>query len=296
MKRFQVQLPALWGMVCLYACLTSLWVLVLDPAYLLTADFLMVRISLVGFLLVRAYFCRSSELSLWHVLDALLVYMLLGIFYGETAHLNTLAFPKLDALFYRWDELLFGCQPALEFSQNYCSAFFSELMFMAYFSYYLMPLLALAVIWWRVRSEFIRFSSLLLSAYFIYYVIFILLPAAGPQYFFEAPLNEIQGQGMFAELVKWVQAIGEAPTAAFPSSHVGIGIILLILLYRLQSVLFYIYLPFVGMLCFSTVYIKAHYLVDVLAGFLSAPVVLWIATSFYLHWNQRKKAAEKAVV
>ena len=49
--------------------------------------------------------------------------------------------------------------------------------------------------------------------------------------------------------------------------------------------LFWIYIPFSILLLFSTVYIKAHYVVDVLAGLLSAPIVLSLNLFIYKKLN-----------
>ena len=67
---------------------------------------------------------------------------------------------------------------------------------------------------------------------------------------------------------------GERPTAAFPSSHVSICLTLLLLAWHSRcKPLFYTLIPFAVLLFFSTVYIKAHYAVDALAGLLSGLAV-----------------------
>ena len=72
---------------------------------------------------------------------------------------------------------------------------------------------------------------------------------------------------------------GEHPTAAFPSSHVGISIIALLLAWRSRSKgLVFALLPFVVLICFATVYIRAHYAIDVLGGIIAA-------IAFYFLWN-----------
>ncbi|MCZ8284097.1 MAG: phosphatase PAP2 family protein, partial [Bacteroidia bacterium] len=43
----------------------------------------------------------------------------------------------------------------------------------------------------------------------------------------------------------------------------------------------FVTLPFVVGICFATVYIKAHYLVDVIAGMISAPVCIVLSRNMY---------------
>ena len=68
-------------------------------------------------------------------------------------------------------------------------------------------------------------------------------------------------------MVQNTQQVGERPTAAFPSSHVGISTLIFILILKIRryiffSMLFPIYLALVA----ATVYIQAHYVIDVIAG------------------------------
>jgi membrane-associated phospholipid phosphatase len=74
--------------------------------------------------------------------------------------------------------------------------------------------------------------------------------------------------------------MAERPTAAFPSSHVGIICIIWILSFRYAPTLLKIIIPIGILLFLSTVYIKAHYLIDVFGGIISAPIFYWL--SLYL--------------
>ena len=76
--------------------------------------------------------------------------------------------------------------------------------------------------------------------------------------------------GFCYHLVESAHQAGERPTAAFPSSHVGITTILMILAGRTRSRwLFFCLLPLFLLMCFATVYIQAHYAIDVFAGLVS---------------------------
>ena len=73
----------------------------------------------------------------------------------------------------------------------------------------------------------------------------------------------------------------EEPTGAFPSSHVGIALILSYVAYKHQKTLFYFCLPFAIGICFATVYLKAHYLVDVLAAIITVPIFIYLSGYVY---------------
>ena len=78
-----------------------------------------------------------------------------------------------------------------------------------------------------------------------------------------------------------LQEIAEEPTGAFPSSHVGIILILAYLCYKEMPKLFWVTLPFAIAICFATVYLKAHYLIDVIAGIISVPVIFKLSDFIY---------------
>ncbi len=201
---------------------------------------------------------------------------LLGYVYGETALLNHVFFTEdLDPIFINLDEAVFGFQPAIEFSKTFPQVWFSELMNLGYFSYYFMPVVVSLVVYFTERDFAEKVVFLIISSFLIYYLIFIVFPVTGPQFYFKPPLSGVPVTGIFSRAVKAVQEIGEHPTGAFPSSHVGMALIFLRICRKSSVVMFWILIPFVFLILFATVYIKAHYAVDVIGGILSAPLVLF---------------------
>lgn len=219
--------------------------------------------------------------KVWVTLSFIFVYALLSVLYKETASLNQLFFPPIDAHLLELDQKLFGFQPSLMFSEQLNQAFFSELFFMGYFSYYLMPIAILVYLYVRFPEKIQEFGFYLIGSFIVYYLFFILIPAYGPQFYFNAPQNQIEAQGLFGNLIKIIQKNGEAPTAAFPSSHVGIAYIMLVWLFRNKLKLRYFLAPFVFILTFSTIYIKAHWAIDSLVGLLSVVLVYPLVTYIY---------------
>ena len=67
------------------------------------------------------------------------------------------------------------------------------------------------------------------------------------------------------------------PRDCFPSGHTEIPLITLWLAYRFKRRLFWVYLPIVmGLVC-STVYLRYHYVIDVIAGMALAGIVILLA-------------------
>ena len=241
---------------------------------------------------------------------------LLAWWYPDTYELNRV-FDNLDHVFCGWEQALFGCQPALAFARDFPSPVVSELMSMGYASYY--PMIALVTFFYFFcrYGEFERASLVILASFFAYYVAFVLVPVAGPTFYYKAVgLDSIArgvfpalgdyfnthhdclptpgyADGVFYDLVEQAKAAGERPTAAFPSSHVGISTVCMLLAaHTRQRRLVWTMMPFYVLLCLSTVYIQAHYAIDALAGLVSGGV-LYAALMWLSRGNVTKKQGKR---
>ncbi|MBE6294335.1 MAG: phosphatase PAP2 family protein [Bacteroidales bacterium] len=229
---------------------------------------------------------------------------LLSYWYPDTFEFNRI-FPNLDHIFAGTEYALFHCQPSLLFD-SVCSGFWwREAFNLGYWSYY--PMIATVIIWYFFKrpQQIEQCTFVVIASFYLYYIIYIFLPVAGPQFYFPAidsnlvaagPYPEIGNyfnmhpeiaipqagkDGLFTSLVSMAQASGERPTAAFPSSHIGISTILILLAYRAKKGLALTLFPLYILLCCATVYIKAHYLVDAIAGLVSGVIFYLLTNSIY---------------
>lgn len=238
--------------------------------------------------------------------------LLLSWWYPDTYEINRL-FPNLDHVFAQTEQWVFGFQPALVFHQVMPGAVFSELMDLGYAAYY--PMIAAVILYYFFKryGEFERASFVVLAAFFIFYVIFIALPVTGPQYYFPAIGMDKAAEGIFPNLYDYFNShnermvspgykdgffyhlvesahdAGERPTAAFPSSHVGITTIIMLLAWRSGSRwLFWILFPLFVLMCFATVYILAHYAIDAIVGLIVGVMMYYGLMWSTRHWKPLK--------
>lgn len=217
--------------------------------------------------------------------------LLLGYFYSETDYLNNLFFTEdLDPIFVNMELKIFGTQLSEYFSQVLPSNNFAELMYFGYFSYYLLiigvPLLIYFKLGHKVAEKAI---FIVINSFLIYYFVFIIFPVSGPQFYFENSAQNLPQGYIFGWFIRTLQQFGEAPTAAFPSSHVSICLMLVWICYRNLKKLLLLVIPISILLIFSTVYIKAHYAVDVIAAFIATPIVYFISNKLYSYLNLKLK-------
>ena len=280
-------IPKVWFSVLLYFAIIELVIIFTKPSLFLDWNFILTRVIFVFAFTFSVIIKRKISKNFFQLLQNILVFALMTFLYKETAMLNTLIFPKIDEFLSNLDQNIFKFQPSIEFSKHFNSLFFSELFYFGYFCYYLLPLVVFGILYKFLPQKIEEFGFILITSFLLYYFIFIIIPAEGPQFYFTFPDNYIEAQGIFGNAIKLIQKNGEAPTAAFPSSHVGISWIVIFWLYQNLRKSVKYFLPFVILLMFSTVYIKAHYFVDVVAGFLTAPIVFFLTFKFYKFLNHK---------
>lgn len=300
----QIRFLAVEKLNLLYNLFTTLLIIIFfnrlnDPQAMLLGRFF---IAFATFAVIYVYTKFPSMAT--RLLRVVSQMALLSYWYPDTFEFNRI-FPNLDHLFATLESDLFGCQPALLFDQVCSGLFWREAFNMGYWLYY--PMIALVSFYYFFcrPKEAERCTFVIMASFFLYYIIYIFLPVAGPQFYFPVIGEEIaaagpypelgdyfnlhpeitiaqEGKGgLFTELVGMAQGAGERPTAAFPSSHIGVTTILVMLAYRAKKWLFAVMFPVYVLLCCATVYIKAHYLVDAIAGLVTGVLVYYLTTWLY---------------
>ena len=84
----------------------------------------------------------------------------------------------------------------------------------------------------------------------------------------------------------WIYQVFEAPGAAIPSSHVAIALCTVSFSFCYLRRIRYPHLLVAVLLCLATVYCRYHYLVDVLAGILTAVVLVPLGNWLYFRFDE----------
>ena len=288
-----------WVTVC-YVLFTLMLILFSATRLHNTEAMIWGRVRIVATMLAVYAVYRMVPCRLTRFIRVVVQLSLLSWWYPDTYELNRI-FPNLDHVFASVEQVIFGFQPALAFPQAMPWPWFSELMDLGYASYY--PMIAVVTLFYFFcrYQEFLRASFIILTSFFLYYLIFIFVPVVGPTFYYQAVGVEEIARGVFVDLgayfethqeclpspgwtdgffyslVENAKEAGERPTAAFPSSHVGVSTILMLLVWHTRNrYLFYILLPLFVLLCFSTVYIQAHYAIDAFAGLLTGAAIYYL--------------------
>ena len=204
------------------------------------------------------------------------------LFFPESILLSQLFYGgrSLDAFFARADGWLFGFQPALEMHRALpAHPALVETFFFGYFM--LLP------------AHHRRLVGALLPAappgggagphrhhrlLPLMFVFFALFPVQGPKYYFAELRSAWYGNFHGYLITGFMRGAFDRMNlagAAFPSSHVVIATVALLLNRRHNPALAWAFLPLTLLLYASTVYLYAHYAVDVLAGLAVGLLLAW---------------------
>lgn len=191
-----------------------------------------------------------------------------------------------DAMLLSWDKHLFGIEPTL-YMQRFISPPLTAWMQFAYaFHLYVIPLVACFIYLYRSRDRFREMMCGLVVISFFGILGYLIVPAIGPEFtlrgLYTVPLT--QPLALFNRQIEFMN-FARIRRDCFPSLHVGMSFLVWLYAWRNSKRLFWILSPFILSLWVSTVYLRYHYAVDCIAGFILAPLCYWLANALYQRYG-----------
>jgi membrane-associated phospholipid phosphatase len=197
--------------------------------------------------------------------------------FEEMGQLVHLIYPGwYDAKLIAFDHWLTGVNPPL-WLERFAHPALNEFMQFAYFTYFLYPLILGGILYFR-RDFQSYWAVMTYSAvgYAFGYVIAILFPVQSPWFTLAGMWHGELAGGPFTALINLIEKCGRVHGAAFPSQHVAGAMAALWGAWRHQRRVFWAFLPFVVCMCISTVYVRNHYVADVLGGLVTGTLGYWL--------------------
>jgi membrane-associated phospholipid phosphatase len=195
----------------------------------------------------------------------------------------------LDAL----DRQIFGVQPVL-WAERLITPARTELMSLLYLNFFwIAPSTSVLLLARRNWPAFRAATLAVVVCFYLGYALYVIFPAAPPRlvlvYEFKRTLQGYPH--LFSNLsARAFELLPVDSRAAFPSLHAAVSLVALVCAWRYLRAWFWALLPFVLGLWASTIYLRHHYAVDLLAGFALAPVALWAAPRLDRWWTARQRA------
>ncbi|MGH8022275.1 MAG: phosphatase PAP2 family protein [Limisphaerales bacterium] len=120
---------------------------------------------------------------------------------------------------------------------------------------------------------------------------YILVPAVGPQTYLAGRYTEDLRGRSISHAVDYIMRNWNVSFDCFPSLHVAIPLLLTFYIRRYRPKWFIPMLAYVACMCCATLYLRYHYLIDVIAAFAFAPAAYFINDFALSRWPGEKIAA-----
>lgn len=261
--------------------------IIIDRQLCMGLFFLLVNI-LVFYLIKLANPCKNKVIQFFRLFYGQAFY---AIYFPECINLSQLFYNNrsFDKLFADLDYLIFHYQPAEEFSKAFINNhYINELFFFSYFAYYLLITAGWWILFMRNKKSTAVYCFFITTASFgILYIWYTFFPVKGPKFYIDS-LHDVwysNFQGFFfTNLMKKIFDTSNLGGAAFPSSHVAISLLALFLNRNHNKYLMPVIFPLTITLMLSTVYLYAHYFVDVIGGIFAAIILYTYVPLLYQYF------------
>ena len=197
----------------------------------------------------------------------------------------------VDASLIAWDDYLLGFQPAI-YLEPFITAELTDFMYFSYSSFLIYILLFTMYLY--VKKKKVAFRETLVSViltFYIGYIGYVVFPAVGPKFtmshLFETSLSGTFVTDRLSFLINY--EISEYTRRdCFPSLHNGVILLIQLFAFKHEKIYAYLFFPFAIALFISTLYLRYHYFVDMIAGFLLAIIIFYLGPVMNNHWEKKR--------
>jgi len=210
---------------------------------------------------------------------------LMGLTYKELTYLIPRIHPRdFDSVLAAIDHRIFGVHPTVWLEQ-FTWPPLTEALQLTYSTYYFLPLV-LGVVLWKTDSleRFHFFVFVVVVGFYVSYLGYIAVPAIGPRFLpsiSEAQTTPLTGLLFFQPVRRMLDSAEGITRDCFPSGHTELTLLVLYYARKFHRRTFWWLLPFGAGIVLSTVYLRYHYVVDVVAGVVVAFAIIAITRPLF---------------
>lgn len=272
---------------CFLGALTVVFAF-MDAAPVDRALFFILNLAIVAAVCTTASM-RTRPKVLQLAYDFYPVPMILLVFKEVHVLIQSMLREDLDHAFIAIDRALFGTDPTVWVTQ-FTTPALTELLQIAYVSYYAL-MLALGIELYRRadRGAFTTVIFAILYGFFLSYAGYIIFPAVGPRFTlhdFDSLNAELPGLWLSNGIRDFINAGESIPKGAanahalaqrdaFPSGHTQMTLIVMYYAARFSIRSRYVLYVFGTLLIISTVYLRYHYVIDLIGGAAFMVLTVW---------------------
>ncbi len=227
---------------------------------------------------VRERFLRGhlKKLVLF-IYPVIFLFSIFETFYMLLPFFNAL---RLDALMANIDRVLLGVNPTV-WVEQWVRPLLTDILYLFYLFYFPMPLIILGWMYKKGKLQEIEESFFLyLVCYYGAYVLYFFIPVEGPRFYLRGLQTvPLTGIVLSEPIRRLIDTLEPNKLDAFPSLHAAILTMTMLVTFQHNRKLFYAFIPCAIGITISLVYLRYHYVIDVIAGFV------WAIASYLLAGN-----------
>ncbi len=262
-------------------------------------EIVLVNFALHIFVFTIAYWDEKKKNLITHQLRFwYLIPMIFTVFKELYFIIDPIRGKIYDDLLIQIDRWIFGFDPT-HVLYSIANPFLTELLQIVYGTFFFLPIILGISLLVRDDKNGLRYLAfIIVLGFFLSYIGYILLPAIGPRFTlhdFAATNLELPGLFLTDFLRELVNSGESIPSGtpnpaqvvqrdAFPSGHTQMTLLVMYLSVKFKSRSRYFLIPNGTLLIFATVYLRYHYVIDLIAGFLFMVLTLWLGKHLYNYW------------
>ena len=210
--------------------------------------------------------------------------------YVNLYHLIPFLNPKdADQILLRIDQLIFGIQPSV-WMQRIMFRGLTDYLIICYSFFYFYPVIFALILYFnKGYSNFRRLANSLILCFYIGFIGYILVPAIGPRYTIKEQYTKpLEASVVTNTLFTTLNRLETTKRDCFPSLHNAITLLVLLFAFKYQRKFFFFSLPVASGLFLGTIYLRVHYFVDLLAGFILGLICFVLTADLYKKWEENR--------
>jgi len=286
-------------LVVIFTSLLSLTAIVFNSRVIYWKEIVVINLFLQLFIFSLAHFDEHKrnmfihQLRFWY-----LVPMILVVFKEIYYMVDPIRGKIYDRLLIDIDRFLFGADPTYVL-YSIANPYLTELLQIVYGTFFFLPIiLGISLLFKGKKRELHYMAFIIVLGFFLSYIGYFLLPAIGPRFtLHDFALNDIEIPGLFlTDFLREVVNSGESipkgtpnpaevvQRDAFPSGHTQMTLLVMYLSIKYKSRSKYFFIPNGTLLIFATVYLRYHYVIDLIAGAALMILTLWLGKHLFNWW------------
>ena len=260
------------------------------------------NILLVIFVFWISNKAKKSSSKIWETIHFYYVVPLIFLTFKEVyVIISSIHSVDYDNLLIAIDRFLFGADPTV-FLYQFANPVLTEVLQIAYGTFFFLPIIL--AIEFQLKKDYGKFNFIVFTVvlgFFLSYLGYLIFPAVGPRFtLHDFEMTNIELPGLFlTNFLREIVNAGESiPSGTlnpievvqrdvFPSGHTQMTLIVMFLAVKLNSKNKIFFLIDGSLLIIATVYLRYHYVVDLIGGLIFMILTMFLGKYLFNWWQQR---------